>query len=320
MLFFYFEEEIKNVVSINDGPESICHYGISSNIPNFENKTWWQSKNFDKWKKPYDDFFMHKTKNLLNFYKHILPYNDFNIEIWYPKNQNSVELYILHKKLAKLIQSVKKCDDEPNYIFQTDLFCMLRNFLTVKLNKNNNNNNSAVFEPHNLDGILFFLAELYDKRVKIQLVIEMDNLNNLTKFTLVIARVFRYYDFPDDLVLRKKYNNWYRREITRSGIDDEKYNKDDEINKIINEIDPKNYKCDLVYAFSDDSQKIKKYGFIHEMKYITDNKTSFQNSKVVYITEEYISNFVKKYYNSSATKEHQYILKFLICSFLISLF
>lgn len=245
----------------------ICHKSTAKNIPLKNKCSLWQANTIPDWNIPEKLYLENNTKNLLNFRYYVNPFFNHYFSIWHHHTFRGPYLYILRRKIIKLLTEYKKCPEEPIYLYKSNLFCMLQKFL-IDIFPGKYLENS--YEEISKKAILFFLAEKYKINVRIQLILMHDSFGNPVKYHLSVVRIKNKTDLTYEDFFRQKYKRFKNNKKRLRVVGDRIYSKKIEIKQNIQSFNTKEYECNLRFLVQNNITDIPLLEPIHEFNLLYD--------------------------------------------------
>lgn len=273
----------------SNATKSVCHFGVPLEDSVINNKTNWSPTAIQNWKQPYNLFFFLNTKNELNYKNNVRSFVNTHFELYHNKNLNNRNLYIFRKKITKLVKSRSKCPEEPAFLYNTHLFCMVKKLMIETFpNKKIRN----FYETLAKNAILFFLAEKHGVNVKLRLVVKMDNYNRLKNYSLSVVRTEIDENFYFDKLIAEQFGEYDEKNNTKKIRSDRRYRKNQKIIKIIDEFDVEKYKCNLKFFLQEDTEDLFRLKFLHDYKIQNIKNELLEKTHYVLISQNVIEKDV----------------------------
>lgn len=264
----------------------ICHHGFSTQAFDGKNTNISDIENMKHWIMPNELFLFYSTQNQLNYTEFIKPYNNSFLEIWHTKECFSQNLFILREKVIKIVENFKPCPEEPDFFFQTHIYCMIKNFMIQSFS---NGEVTNCFSELTKITNLFFLAQKNHMNIVSRLVIECDYLQNLVNYDLSVIRI------PKKRKEQLYDSNWTRKEIKN----DVYYSNNTEMKNRIKNFDIERYKCDIIFYVhenNNDDWFLNILHFFYSEKKKEQNPIN-NNTLIVILSENEIINDVNTAFN-----------------------
>lgn len=266
----------------------ICHEAISDNKLIVNNKKAWGVQNIVDWNTPNRLFFVSKTKDTLNYTNYIRPFMNSDIEIWHSKHISSKRLFILRKKVTKIIKNMKKCPNEPLFLLRTHLYCAIKKFMIEACHDNDKLNHYNEFST---SSILFLLAEKYNSDIRLRLLIEKNHEKNEFLYSISVIRTKRDINYHEDNFL---YLNQQNFKIKTTVKNNKKFRRDSGIKKILRNFKPEKYFCDLKFYIQNDNYDTKFLNYLHSINSIYEDKNLPREPVQIVLAEDVIEKEVRK--------------------------
>lgn len=291
MLILHETEKNKTVGSLTN---EICHFAIPKNDEYLNNKTLWQPLFIENWKQSNDLFFMYNTRNTLNFEIYKRSFINSNIEIWHHEEINGVDLYILRRKILKLVKNTEPCKKEPSFLFKTHLYCMITRLLNKTFKITNVQN---FHEELSKTAIMFFLAQKYENSVRIRIIIDKNKFDKQNKYTIRIVRTKTKGTNHIADIFTNKLNKNNRQKVIDNFQNYKVYQNDLQITKIISKFNIKSCKCNLRFFIQEEENEVSVLEHLNNFIIQNINKYKTTESFSVLISENVIEKFVNLSFN-----------------------
>lgn len=218
-----------------------------------------------------DLFFMYNTRDLLHHTDYQKHYNSSIVEIWQNKDCYIHKHFILREQIIKLTKKNKPCPKEPDYIYQTRIYCNIKKYFSeVFLNGKITNCFSEFTRISNL----FFLAE-------------KKNINVVTRLVLLCSKDpdFESFDLSVVRIPGKRNNPLYNTISTKN------FTKMDFVHEIFSDVTDqidlfryKKYQCDISFAIQENSDDDSYIDSLHKTySTLEKNENLSSESNVVVI-------------------------------------
>lgn len=228
-------------------------------------------------------FLLYNTRNQLNYTNYIKPYNSSFLEIWQNKNCDDDTLFLVREIVIKMVQSYEPCPKNPIYIFQSHIYCMIKNYMIQGFN--NKQAGNCFLELTKIANI-FFLAEKQNRFIVPRLVLECDAQNKFTGYNLSAIRIL-------NKVKKPLYDNNFTKKKLKNEIS---YFNDPILQHIIRTFKIEQLRCNIkffIYENSNDDMKINRINNFNANKQLDQHQL---NNKTLFVisSEKDISNYVNE--------------------------
>lgn len=261
-------ENRRNYTSKNK-KNDVCYFTETKKNQITNNNTIWQPRYISDWNIPEKLLLMKSTNNILNYSVYVTPFFNKYVSIWHHHKYHGLNLYVIRQKIIKLVKTYKKCPKEPNYLYRTNLFCKIHQYMIDMLPGKFLVNS---YEEISKNAILLFLAEKYKINVRIHLILKMDMNDNLKNYYLSVVRIKKKTDLTYEDILRQKYERFRKNKRKLLVKGDRIYRKMYETKRIIKKFNTKEYECNLRFLVQNSISDISLLKSLHRYNYWKDEK------------------------------------------------
>lgn len=297
---------VKNETSLSTSSKSkyICHTAKTEETEKINNGRLWRVQNFGNESKSLEEFVRFKTIDTMKYSDYFESFKNPYVELWIQENQYDLDKHSLFSKVEKLVNTFEKCPNEPKFVYQTHLYCMVKKFLMDELKNHNKKNH---FTELSRAITIFYLAQNFNFDVRLRLIVKKDTNDKFSRYSLSIVRTKRLKKYKIDNFLKQKNGKKTEKEKTMILQRKKQFSENFKVKNEIENFDVEKYRCDLFFFIQDNVGYLKGLKKLEDFNIEMENKNEALESEYVFLTMHMMQKDLKKFIDSK--EEYNYFSK-----------